>query len=117
MARISIEDMAFYAFHGCFEEEQTIGTRFLLDLSFDYDTKHAEITDKLSSTIDYQDVYKTVKTEMMLPSKLLEHVGRRIVDAVKFKYVGVKNISLKISKCNPPLGGQIGKVSIIIEEK
>ena len=32
MSQISIEGMEFFAYHGCFAEEQIIGTKFLVDL-------------------------------------------------------------------------------------
>jgi len=117
MGKIMLEGMVFYAYHGCFDEEQIIGNHFLVDLSFEYNTDHAEHTDKLSGTVDYQEIYKVIAGEMHIKSKLLEHLGRRIVDAVKFKFAGVKKIRLKISKCHPPIGGKMDKVSFIIEEK
>ena len=47
MARITIDNMSFYAFHGCFAEESTIGTHFSVDCEFDCDTSKAETSDKL----------------------------------------------------------------------
>ena len=81
MSTISIEQMEFYAYHGCFKEEQIIGTRFLVDLYLETDTKKAEKTDELADTVNYQEVYLLVKKEMDIKSKLLEHVGRRILDS------------------------------------
>ena len=112
MSTISIEQMEFYAYHGCFKEEQIIGTRFLVDLYLDLDTEKAEKSDDLSDTVNYQEVYLLVKKEMEIKSKLLEHVGRRILDTVKQKFPQVMAASLKISKMNPPLGGKIKNVSL-----
>ena len=112
MSVISIEQMEFYAYHGCFKEEQIIGTRFLVDLSLETNTGEAEKSDKLADTVNYQEVYLLVKKEMEIKSKLLEHVGRRIIDAVKQKFPQVMTASLKISKMNPPLGGKIKNVSL-----
>lgn len=47
MAIISIENMEFYAYHGCFEEEQKIGTRFQVDLNMEVDTSLSENSDNL----------------------------------------------------------------------
>ena len=112
MSTISIEQMEFYAYHGCFKEEQIIGTRFLVDLYLETDTARAERTDDLSDTVNYQEVYLLVKKEMGIKSKLLEHVGRRILDAIKEKYPEVSSAELKISKMNPPLGGKMNNVSL-----
>jgi dihydroneopterin aldolase len=114
MSTISIEQMEFYAYHGCFKEEQIIGTRFLVDLYMETDTLKAEKSDYLSETVNYQEVYLLVKKEMEIKSKLLEHVGRRILDAVKDKFPEVTSAKLKISKMNPPLGGKMKNVSLTL---
>lgn len=112
MSKITIENMEFYAYHGHFEEEQKIGTWFSLDLMMEVDTSKAEASDDLDDTVDYSAVYRVVKEQMMIPSKLLEHVGRRILNAVKEQFPDVKDATLKIRKMNPPLGGKMNFVSL-----
>lgn len=114
MAQIALENMEFFAYHGCFSEEQIIGTRFIIDLWIETDTTEAEHTDKITQTINYQDVYFLVKEQMIIKSKLLEHVGRRILDALTEKFPDVISARIKVSKMNPPLGGKVGCVSIVL---
>ncbi len=115
MSVISIEGMEFYAYHGCFKEEQIIGTKFLVDLHIYTDTSEAEVSDDLSKTINYQSVYLIVKKEMKEKSKLLEHVGRRILNSIKSEYPSIQDASIKISKLNPPLGGKMDNVSLTLK--
>ena len=115
MGVISVEQMEFWAYHGCFAEEQVIGTRFLVDLFITTDTTRAEETDNLHDTVNYQAVYRVVKEEMETGSRLLEHVGRRILNALQEKFPSITHARLKISKMNPPLGGKIGSVSLTLE--
>ncbi|MDR0968920.1 MAG: dihydroneopterin aldolase [Lentimicrobiaceae bacterium] len=117
MSVISIEGMEFYAYHGCFEEEQVVGTWFEVDLFMNVDTLEAEQQDDLKKTVNYQQVYQVVKREMMLPSKLLEHVGNRILTAICSEFSTIQSAQLKIKKKNPPLGGKINFVSILLEQK
>lgn len=114
MGVIAIEGMKFHAYHGCFEEEQIIGTEFIVDLYFETDTSKAEQSDQLVDTINYADVFQLVKTEIEQSSKLLEHVGRRILDSLKQKYSQIDWAEVKVSKMNPPLGGQMESVSLSI---
>lgn len=104
--------MRFYAHHGCFEQEQVIGTHFSVDLSFETDTSKAEVSDNIADTVSYLDVYQVVKAEMMKPSHLLEHVARRVGEGVLTHFPTVDSITVKISKLNPPLGGQMESVSV-----
>ena len=112
MAIISIEKMEFYAYHGCFEEERKIGTWFSVDMSMEVDTSKAEMSDNLDDTVNYQAVYQVVKREMMVSSKLLEHVARRILTAVQKEFPAVSYAWIKIKKMNPPLGGKMESVSV-----
>lgn len=114
MGLISLEGMEFFSYHGCFTEEQIIGTRFIIDLRFETDTSFAEISDNLKQTINYQTVYKLVKNEMDIKSHLLEHVARRILKVVMNAFPEIKSANIKVSKLNPPLGGKIDKVSVTI---
>lgn len=107
--------MEFYAYHGCFEEEQSIGTWFIVDLFIETDTTQAEQSDDLQHTINYLEVYQLVKKEMESPSKLLEHVGRRILNALRAGFPSVNHARIKVRKMNPPLGGKMDSVSLTLE--
>jgi 7,8-dihydroneopterin aldolase/epimerase/oxygenase len=111
MGTILLEGMEFFAFHGCFKEEQIIGTKFIVDLVVEVDTAIAEHSDALHDTADYVGLYRCVKREMEQKSHLLEHVARRIVDAVCAEFPSVGAIDLKIAKINPPMGGKMHQVS------
>lgn len=116
MGRISLEDMEFYAYHGCFAEEQIIGGKFLVTVKIKTDTSEAEETDNLSKTINYQEIYALVKKEMEIKSKLLESVASRIAESVKTHFPEVKKVSVKVSKINPPVGGKMAAVSVLVKK-
>ena len=104
--------MEFFAYHGCFDEEQIIGNHFLVDLEFETETAKAEHSDNLGDTVDYQDVYNIVRDEVELNSKLLEHLSRRILNAVSSKYPDLQNLKVRVSKMNPPMGGKMRAVTL-----
>jgi len=112
MALIAINSMRFYAHHGCFDEERRIGTHFTVDLSFETNTSVAEVSDNIADTVSYLDVYQVVRREMLVPSHLLEHVARRVGEAVLQEFPSVDSIDVKVCKLNPPLGGQMDSVSV-----
>ena len=114
MSIITLQGMRFYSYHGCFAEEQAIGTNFLVDLSFETDTSKAQQTDSIADTVSYLDVYQTLKNEMQKPSHLLEHVGDRIGETLLRKYPAIDSVRVRVSKLNPPLGGHLESVSVEI---
>ena len=114
MALIEIEKMEFYAFHGHFKEEQIVGNKFLIDLTIEADLDKASETDRLEDTIDYQAAFKLVKKEMDKKSNLLENIARRILDSIYANLEGVKKATVTIRKMNPPMGGHINSVAVIM---
>ena len=110
MGKIILEGMEFFAYHGCYKEEQIIGTRFSVNLQVETDTLKAEESDHLHDTISYVHLYQVVKKEMEEKSHLLEHVARRILDSIKRQFPVVTSIDLTVYKMNPPAGGKMKQV-------
>ena len=117
MAKIYLSDMHFYAYHGCFEEEKTVGTHFLVDCILHLDCTNAAIHDDLTKTIDYQNVYALIAQEMKQPASILEHLACRIIKRLHSQYPKLIRVIVTVHKLNPPLGGKIGKVSVALSTK
>ncbi len=111
---ILLENMEFYAFHGHYDEEQKVGGLYRVNIKIDADLDKASKSDILDDTIDYSIIYDIIKKEMKIPSKLLEHVAGRIIDAVYAHFKRIERVTLKITKLNPPLEGKTEGVSIIL---
>lgn len=117
LAKISLEEMEFHAFHGCLEHEKKLGNTFIVSLCFQINTQLASTTDRLSDTLNYQLVYDLVKKEMEIPAQLIEHLAQRILNNVFDTFSEIHHIELTLKKLNPPLGGKVGSVSIQIEKE
>jgi 7,8-dihydroneopterin aldolase/epimerase/oxygenase len=114
MGLIQIENMEFYAFHGHFKEERIVGNKFLVDLTIETDMKVPAESDNLKDAVNYQKIYDIVKSQMGMKSHLLEHIAGRILDAIYSEMDGIEKVTIKISKMNPPMGGKIGSVSVVM---
>ena len=88
MGKVKIDNIRVYAHHGCLKEETAIGSEYRVDVSVDADLTKASLSDKLSDTVDYVHINQIVKQEMDIPSKLLEHVGQRIINRI-FKEIEI----------------------------
>ena len=117
MAKITLENMEFHAFHGCMEHEQQLGNTFIVSVCMELDTSLAGATDELVHTLNYQLVYDVVKTQMDIPSKLIEHVGQRILDVILNGFPQIQELRVLLSKMNPPLGGKVDRVTIELTKK
>ena len=70
---VRLENLRFYAYHGVMEQERRVGNEF-------------EVTER----------------EMSEPSKLLERVAGRIIEAINKEFPAVRGGNIKISKLHPP---------------
>jgi dihydroneopterin aldolase len=116
MGLIEIEGMQFYAYHGHFEAERIVGNNFELSVKIETNCTAAAISDNLTDALNYQEVYLLIKSEMEKTSHLLENVAQRILDSLFSKFNEIQKASIKVSKLNPPMGGEIGKVSVTLSK-
>jgi dihydroneopterin aldolase len=114
MAQLVLHDMEFYAHHGHFDEEQIIGGHFRVNLVIDTDISRAAETDHLQDALDYSKVYQAIRREMEVPSKLLEHLAQRIVNAVYSVSGNISKVTVTVSKMNPVIGGKMNCFSVVL---
>ncbi len=112
MGIIEIEGMEFYAYHGCFTEEQIVGNKFMVDLRLEADCSKAQVSDNINDAVNYQIAYEIIKEEMDKKSHLLENIADRILNKIFKKLPKIDVATIKVAKINPPLGGKIGHVSV-----
>lgn len=112
MGSISLKNIKVFAYHGCLEEEGKIGSDYRIDLKVKADLSHSAKTDKLKDTVDYVHLNHIVKQEMGIRSKLLESVAERILNRVLEELLIVQHVSVRVSKINPPIGGNVQMVSV-----
>lgn len=117
MSTIRLKNIKIYAFHGCMLEEGQIGSDYLVNLKVKADLDKAENSDDLQDTVDYVLLNKIVKEEMVIRSKLLEHVGKRIVDKILITIASVDKVKVTVAKVNPPIGGDVAFVSVTVSGK
>ena len=89
---IFLKDIRCYAYHGVAPQENLIGNEYVIDLKL--------------------EVHNVIKTEMAIPSKLLEHAGGRIVQKLFETFPDIEEVELRLSKRNPPMGADIDAAGI-----
>jgi dihydroneopterin aldolase len=115
MGLIEVNGIRVFAYHGCLEEESRIGGHYRVDIAVEGDFSNAEATDKLTDTIDYGRVTTLVKEQMSQRSHLIEHVVRRILDALKAEWTGAYRWRVRLVKEHPPVAGAVDHVVYVLE--
>ncbi|WP_262923113.1 dihydroneopterin aldolase [Arenibacter hampyeongensis] len=117
VGKVRVSNIKVYANHGCLKEETIIGSDYQVNVEVDADLKKASESDNLSETVDYVHINHIVKEEMAIPSKLLEHVAQRILHRIFAEISIAKKVKVAVSKINPPIGGDVKEVTIILKSK
>ena len=117
MGTIKLTNIRTFSYHGCLEEEAKIGSNYRVDLIIKTNLKPSAKTDELTDTVDYVDLNRIVVEEMAIRAKLLEHVAKRIMDRVLKELFMVTQVKVEVTKLNPPIGGDVEGVTIIMKQK
>jgi 7,8-dihydroneopterin aldolase/epimerase/oxygenase len=117
MGIIKVENIRVFAHHGCLKEETKIGSDYRVDLKVEANLQTSAKSDKLSDTVDYVFLNRIVREEMTIPSYLLETVGKRILDRIFNEDKLINKATIWVSKLNPPIGGDVEKVTIKMTDK
>lgn len=116
MGTIKLQNIRTFSFHGCLMEESKIGSDYSVDLEIKTDMRKSAESDDLFDTVDYVHLNKIVVEEMAIRSKLLEHVAHRIIKRIFDEIPAVSRAIVSVSKLNPPIGGDVEAVTVVMEE-
>ena len=116
-SRILIEDLKIFAKHGVLQEENVVGTYYLVNLEIEANIWKASQTDALEDTINYAEINEIIHQEMKISSKLLEHVIGRIFSKLEQNFPQITAMKIKLTKVNPPMKGEMKGVSIEMEKR
>ena len=116
-ATVKVENLKIYAFHGCMEEEKVIGSEYIVNICAICSVGEKAFEDEIGGTVDYVDLARIAKREMSVRSKLLEAVVNRIITCCFNEISVLDQISVCVSKLNPPINADVDSVSVTIDKK
>lgn len=118
MDKVSVNQMAFFGYHGVFPEETKLGQRFIVDLDVFCDLKEAGVSDDLRYSINYAELYSLSKEIVEgKPYQLIEAVAEKIAMDVLEKFIKVSEVKVKVIKPDPPIAGHYQSVSVEITRR
>lgn len=112
MGIIRVRDIRLYTNHGCLEEEGKIGSDYIVHVEVEADLEKSSVSDRLDETVDYVSLYQIVCKHMQQRVKLLETVVKKINDEIMDRFAEVQSSEVEVCKINPPIGGDVGYVSV-----
>ena len=114
--RIVLKGMEFHAFHGCYELERTVGSRFSVDVEITTELGEVAAEDAVEKAVNYLSVYEAIRQQMSVTQRTIERVAMNIIDAIHSGFPQVRHVKCSVSKLAPPLGGKVERVSVVLEK-
>ncbi|TFJ92977.1 dihydroneopterin aldolase [Lentibacillus salicampi] len=115
MDKILLNQMEFYGYHGLFPEENKLGQRFYVDVELMLDLKTSSRSDDMHHSIDYGEVYNTVRDVVEgEPKHLVEAVAENMSDKLFHSFELLEACKLKVTKPDPPIPGHYQSVAVEI---
>ena len=106
---LRIRNMAFYAYHGLFAEEEKLGQRFEVDVEV-YGDFRGYARNGGKGAVDYPQVYSL--TEAVVTGErygLVEALADRIAEVLQDR-LGLQRLVVRVRKPNPPVPGHFDGV-------
>ncbi|MBM7635122.1 dihydroneopterin aldolase [Geomicrobium sediminis] len=113
MDKIFVNGMKFYAYHGVYKEENTLGQRFEVDVVLEADLTKASLNDDINYSVNYAEVYE--KTKQVVEENtfdLVEAVAEEIAKTLLGDFAIVQSVTVKVIKPDPPIPGHYDSVAI-----
>ncbi|MBD5347136.1 MAG: dihydroneopterin aldolase [Bacteroides sp.] len=99
---ITLDSLRFYARHGVGAQEREVGNDFEVSVSVDIPPVYS---DRIEATVNYAEITESVRTEMEIPSALIEHVAVRIRNALMARFPLITGGRVTVCKLKPPIPG------------
>ena len=110
---LKIENIKLWARVGVLDEERKLGQLFSVDIFLWTDFEMSTVNDDIKKTVDYSKLVQILKDQSSrIYCLTIEKYSNAILEIInqEFKLSKVKII---LTKCNPPIKGFDGKVSIV----
>ncbi len=112
---ITLKNCAFFARHGIYNEEETLGQRFFVDAVLEVDGGNSLENDEIDGTVDYGIAFKVIERIITGERRfLIEALALEVARAICAEFPMVKNASVTIRKPNAPVQGVLDHVEVTV---
>ena len=110
---LKIENIKLWARVGVLDAERKLGQLFILDIFLWTDFEKCTVNDDIEKTIDYSKLVEILKNQSKkIYWFTIEKYSEAILGIIN-KEFKISKIKIILTKCNPPITGFDGKVSIV----
>ncbi|WP_417425603.1 dihydroneopterin aldolase [Hoeflea sp.] len=115
---IRLVNCAFFAYHGVYDEEESLGQRFFVDAELEIDRGAALETDSLEGTVDYGVAFKVIEEVVTGQRKfLIEALALDVAKALTDRFSQIRRVRIALRKPGAPVQGLLDHVEVVVEHR
>ena len=115
MDRILLRDLAFFAYHGVYDEEAHLGQRFYFDIDCCLDLRAAGASDNEHDTVRYDHIAKRVeKITLGKRFRLIEALAEAVARDLLSYDDRIQSVRVKVRKPEAPIPAIVKDVAVEI---
>jgi dihydroneopterin aldolase len=112
---IFVSGLAIHAYHGVMEHEGTVGQTFLLDLELGIDLAEASRSDRIASTVSYNEVVDCACRAFCADRfRLVETAAGAVAEAVLTRFPRITRVRVTVHKPHAPIAATFTDVGVSI---
>lgn len=115
---IFVSGLTLHAYHGVKEHEGSVGQTFLIDLAIDIDLAEASRSDRLTSTVDYEQVVEHTRAAFCgRRFRLVEAAAGAVAHAILDHFPPVAAVRVTVHKPHAPIAATFADIGVSILRK
>ena len=112
--RISLKNMAFFAYHGVAPSEKLQGQRFFVDVDLYLSLAEAAEQDDIHHTVDYEGVFRTVKAHVEGKRfHIIEGLAQAVAASLLDEFP-IDRVTVRVRKPSVPIQGILDHTEVEI---
>ena len=118
MDKIYLKDIEIFANHGVFQEEKTLGQKFILSLELSLDIKDAATTCDLTKSVHYGELcHQVIQVFQEESLDLIESVVNKVANFILDNYSMVNGVKVLLKKPWAPIGRHLDYAAVETSRK
>ena len=112
---IRLKNCGFFARHGVYNEEESLGQRFFVDAELTVAGENTLVEDDYEHVVDYGQVFKVIESIVVGERRfLIETVALETAKAICDQFPSVTNAKITVRKPNAPVQGVLDFVEVTV---
>ena len=114
---ITLVNCAFFARHGVFSEEETLGQRFFVDAKLQVVGGSALEEDRIEGTVDYGMAFRVIEEIVMGRRRyLIEALALDIARGMLDRFPMIVDAQITVRKPNAPVRGILDDIAVTVSQ-